>query len=109
MEARPLRLIAAVIGLIVFGWALLASAESREEPVTVSQPDVIIRTVVVEPETVTPFADSLIDWDEQERQSDCLWTFMQDSELELSLEMVWAAGEVADALGGACYLIGEHE
>jgi len=104
-----LRLIAAVIGLIVFGWALLASAESREEPVTVSQPDVIIRTVVVEPETVTPFADSLIDWDEQERQSDCLWTFMQDSELELSLEMVWAAGEVADALGGACYLIGEHE
>jgi hypothetical protein len=109
MEARPLRLIAAVIGLIVFGWALLASAESREEPVTVSQPDVIIRTVVVEPETVTPFADSLIDWDEQERQSDCLWTFMQDSELELSLEMVWAAGEVADALGGACYLIGEDE
>jgi hypothetical protein len=109
MEARPLRLIAAVIGLIVFGWALLASAESRQEPVTVSQPDVIVRTVVVEPETVTPFADSLIDWDEQERQSDCLWTFMQDSELELSLEMVWAAGEVADALGGACYLIGEDE
>jgi len=102
-----LRLIAAVIGLIVFGWALLAAAESRQEPVVVSQPDVIVRTVVVEPETVTPFADSLIDWDEQERQSDCLWTFMQGSELELSLEMVWAAGEVADALGGACYLIGE--
>ena len=102
-----MRLIAAVIGLIVFGWALLAAAESRVEPVTVSQPDVIVRTVVVEPETVTPFADSLIDWDEQERQSDCLWTFMQDSELELTLEMVWAAGEVADALGGACYLIGE--
>jgi hypothetical protein len=103
------RLVGAVIGLVLFGWALLASAESRQEPVTVSQPDVIIRTVEVEPETVTPFADSLIDWDEQERQSDCLWTFMQDSELELSLEMVWAAGEVADALGGACYLIGEHE
>ncbi|HEY7824183.1 MAG TPA: hypothetical protein VIG24_15180 [Acidimicrobiia bacterium] len=104
-----MRLIAAVIALIVFGWALLAAAESRVEPVTVSQPDVIVRTVVVEPETVTPFADSLIDWDEQERQSDCLWTFMQDSELELTLEMVWAAGEVADALGGACYLIGEDE
>ena len=105
-----MRLIAAVIVLIVFGWALLAAAESRVEPVTVvSQPDVIVRTVEVEPETVTPFADSLIDWDEQERQSDCLWTFMQDSELELSLEMVWAAGEVADALGGACYLIGEDE
>jgi len=104
-----MRLVGAVIGLVLFGWALLAAAESRQEPVTVSQPDVIVRTVVVEPETVTPFADSLIDWDEQERQSDCLWTFMKDSELELSLEMVWAAGEVADALGGACYLIGEDE
>jgi hypothetical protein len=105
----PVRLFGAVIGLVVFSWALLASAESREEPVIVSQPDVIIRTVVVEPKTVTPFADSLIDLDEQERQSDCLWTFMQDSELELTLEMVWAAGEVADALGGACYLIGEDD
>ena len=104
-----MRLVGAVIGLVLFGWALLASAESRQEPVTVSQPDVIIRTVVVEPETVTPFADSLIDWDEHERQSDCLWTFMQDFELELTLEMVWAAGEVADAFGGACYLIGEDE
>ena len=104
-----MRLFGAVIGLVVFSWALLASAESREEPVIVSQPDVIIRTVVVEPKTVTPFADSLIDLDEQERQSDCLWTFMQDSELELTLEMVWAAGEVADALGGACYLIGEDD
>ena len=102
-----MKLVAAGIVLIFFGWALLAAAESRQEPVTVSQPQVIVRTVVVEPETVTPFADSLIDWDEQERQSDCLWTFMQDSELELSLEMVWAAGEVADALGGACYLIGD--
>ena len=105
----PVRLFGAVIGLVVFSWALLASAESREEPVIVSQPDVIIRTVEVTPETVTPFADSLIDWDEQDRQSDCLWTFMQDSELELTLEMVWAAGEVADALGGACYLIGEDD
>ena len=105
-----MRLVGAVVGLVLFGWALLAAAESRREPVTVvSQPDVIIRTVEVEPETVTPFADSLIDWDEQERQSDCLWTFMQESELELSFEMVWAAGEVADALGGACYLIGEDD
>jgi hypothetical protein len=103
------RLFGAVIGLVLFGWALLAAAESRIEPVTVPQPQVIIRTVEVTPETETPFADSLIDWDEQERQSDCLWTFMQDSELELTLEMVWAAGEVADALGGACYLIGEDD
>jgi hypothetical protein len=102
-------LFGAVIGLVVFSWALLAAAESREEPVIVSQPEVIIRIVEVTPETETPFADGFIDWDEQERQSDCLWTFMQDSELELTLEMVWAAGEVADALGGACYLIGEDD
>ena len=104
-----MRLFGAVIGLVAFGWALLAAAESRQEPVIVSQPDVIIRTVVVEPETVTPFADSLIDWDEQDRQSDCLWTFMQDSELELTLEMECSSAEVADALGGACYLIGEDD
>ena len=102
-----MRFFGAVIGLVVFSWALLASAESRLEPMTVPQPEVIIRTVEVV--TETPFADGLIDWDEQERQSDCLWTFMQEAELELTFEMVWSAGEVADALGGACYLIGEDD
>ncbi len=105
-----MRLVASVLALIVFGWALVAAAESR-------QPDPDVQVVVVErevrvevePDTVTPFADSLIDWDEVARQEDCLWRFMQDHNLELTFDMVWAANEVTDALGGACFVIGEDD
>jgi hypothetical protein len=105
---RPL---AVTVGLVAFGWALVTSAESR-------QPDRDVQVVVVEREVIvevepelvdTPFADSLIDWDEVARQDDCLWRFMQDHNLEVTFDMVWAASEVTDALGGACFVIGEDE
>ncbi len=103
-----MRLPAAVFGMVAFGWALVFAAESRQTPAP--EPKVIVLTVEVEvdPEP-TPIADSLIDWDEQERQSDCLWRFMQDHNLEVTFDMVWAAGEVTDALGGACLVIGEDD
>jgi len=34
---------------------------------------------------------------------------MVEQQLELTFEMVWAAGEVTDALGGACFVIGEDD
>jgi hypothetical protein len=107
-----MKLVAFVLGMTVFGWALVAAAESRQPGVERE-----IRTVVIEREVeaaveldeATSFADSLIDWDEVDRQNDCLWRFMQDHNLELTFDMVWAASEVTDALGGACFVIGEDD
>jgi len=101
---------AAVVGLILFGWALVAAAESRHdalEPVVVTEVQRV--EVLVEVERDTPFADSLVDWVEVERQEACLWRFIQEQGLELSFEMVWAAGQVTDALGGACRVMGEDD
>ena len=88
---------------------VLLSVQSSET--VTEQTQVVVRGVPVVEETVepepTPIADSRIDWVEQERQNDCLWEFLQQSGVELTLQSVWAAGEWTDALGGACAVIGE--
>ena len=71
-------------------------------PVPVEMPDMAGRTV-------TPILDSFVDWDELDRQNDCLWAFLQGHDVELTLESVWAAGDWTDALGGACLVIGEDD
>jgi hypothetical protein len=103
-----MKVAAAVVGLVVFGWALVASAESRQQA-AVPEVQVIVREVTVEVEVEPKPVNDRIDWDEVERQTDCLWAFMQEQGLELTFDMVWAAGEVTDALGGACLVIGEDE
>jgi hypothetical protein len=107
------KLAGTVIVLTVFGWALVASADARHEalePTVVTKLERIEVLVEVEREWVdTPFADSLVDWAEVERQDGCLWRFMVEHELELSFDMVWAAGEVTGALGGPCKVIGEDD
>jgi hypothetical protein len=62
-----------------------------------------------EPDVETPYADSLVDWVELDRQTDCLWTLLQDAGVDLTLEVVLAAGTWSDALGGACLMIGEDD
>jgi hypothetical protein len=57
----------------------------------------------------TPYADSLADVDEAERQGACLWEWMREQQVEFTLESVVAAGYWTDTLGGACYLIGEDD
>jgi hypothetical protein len=73
--------------------------------------EVPVETVVAlhvdEPET--PYADSMVDVVEAERQGECLWVWMREQQVELTLESVLAAGYWTDALGGACYLIGEDD
>jgi len=102
------RALGVTLGLVAFGWGLVYSAEQRHpEPDTVTVTVTVTEYVTVAPAPVeTPIADSLIDFDELERQTDCLWRFMQDHDLEITFDMVWAASEVTDALGGACYVIG---
>jgi hypothetical protein len=102
--------VAVTVGLMVFGWALVAAAESR---MVLPDPEVVTRVEIVTveaevPEPVeTPYADSLVDWDEHDRQEQCLWRLLQDSGVELTFEVVMAAGVWTDALGGACLVIGD--
>jgi hypothetical protein len=60
-------------------------------------------------EWATPFADSLVDWEALEADTDCLWEFLQAAGVEITLDVVLAAGTWADARGGACQLIGEDD
>jgi hypothetical protein len=52
----------------------------------------------------TPIADALVDWDEVDRQTDCLWELLQSADVEITLEVVLAFGTWADAQGGPCLL-----
>lgn len=79
-------------------------------PVTVTEYEVVVREVTVEPPPVdTPIADSLVDVDEAERQGECLWWWMKEQGVEFTLNSVLAAGYWTDELGGACHLIGEDD
>jgi hypothetical protein len=57
----------------------------------------------------TPYADSLTDVDEAERQGACLWAWMNEQGVEFTLDSVMAAGYWTDVQGGACLLIGEDD
>ena len=112
---KPAFVVPQVIALLAFSWALVAAADARNDakPPTVSNRVVYIpeeRDPPSEDEALpveTPFADALVDFDELERQSDCLWELLQETGVEITLEIVIAAGTWTDALGGACRVIGE--
>lgn len=104
-----------VLGIGAVGGALAVAgvvAAVWPEPRIVYQ--TIVRTVEVEVEpTFEPLPrgehriDDQIDWDEFDRDNDCLFEFLQAEQVPITLEVVWAAGYWADALGGPCVLIGK--
>jgi len=67
------------------------------------------RIATVEEPVSTPVIDSFVDLHEFERQSDCLWTFLQKNEIEITLDNVITAGYWTDMHGGACSMIGEDD
>lgn len=76
--------------------------------------ETVARTVQVYPEPIpTPILDSHIsdaEWEEMERQSECLYVFLRDHfGYDITLERVLAAGAWTDELGGACAMIGEDD
>ena len=105
------QLLAGVCFAAAFGWALLSAADARtveRQPGTITE--VFVREVAVDQLPIeTPIVDALVDLDEFERQSDCLWVFLQAAAVELTVEVVWAAGVWTDAQGGACLVIGEDD
>jgi hypothetical protein len=115
MQVRP---VAVVVALAAFGWALLTAADARHEakPTQVAYQVVTVaseqerseweRALEVE----TPLVDELVDWDEVDRQTECLWVFLTDHfGRDLTMDRVLAAGAWTDALGGACLVIGEDD
>lgn len=110
-----MKLAAAVLGSILFGWALVASAEARHRAAGTATVEYRVVTVEVQPpvdpafEVETPTSDALVDWRELDRQTDCLWTLLQREQVAITFEIVMAAGVWTDALGGACHVIGEDD
>jgi hypothetical protein len=81
-------------------------------PVIVTHYETVVQEVEVQPERVdTPILDSLVkDWDEVERQSDCLFLYLQEHlGYDITLEAVIHAGAWLDILGGPCLVIGEDD
>ena len=76
--------------------------------VVVTEYETIIHEVEREREWVeTPILDSFVDFDEVDRQADCLFEYLrQHVGWEITLERVLAAAEWTDTLGGACLVIG---
>jgi hypothetical protein len=114
---KPALVVAQLLGLLAFSWALVTAADARND----AKPETVAYRVVAIPEETepspwekalaveTPLSDALVDFDELERQTDCLWEYLKASGVEITLEIVLAAGTWTDALGGACFVIGEDD
>jgi len=91
----------------VFATLLVISPDST----VVTNYETVVREVDRYQEWVdTPILDSLVDWDEIDRQTDCLWEFLQAHVgYDITLDAVLAAGYWTDILGGACRVIGEDD
>ena len=54
----------------------------------------------------TPYADSLVDFDEVERDTDCLWVILREQfGWDITMERVTAAALWTYELGGACAVL----
>jgi hypothetical protein len=108
--------VVAVVAFAAFGWALVTAADARHDAKPPLYETVVVTQVQSEQseweqalDVETPLTDALVDWPEVERQTDCLWKLLEAHEIEITLEVVMAAGTWTDALGGACLVIGEDD
>ena len=110
------RQLAALIGTLAFGWALVTAADARNQGSVQIAYETVVREIYVSPTfedamlIETPAIDSLIsddEWGELDRQADCLYDFLREHVgYEITLDAVVAAGYWTDVLGGACAVIG---
>ena len=59
-------------------------------------------------EVETPIVDALVDWDKVDRETDCLWEFLQAQNVDITMRAVLAAGEWLEVNGGACVAVGRE-
>jgi hypothetical protein len=97
---RPLRSgILVGVGLVAGSWFGTPSTG-----VTVTVPETVVVEVRPAPEP-TPIVDRLVDWEQVDRDSDCLWDFLQQHRIEITLANVITAGDWTDMHGGACAMM----
>ena len=95
------------------GWMAVGAAISWYAAPT--QTETYYQTIVKEVPAVrvpaeTPYADSLVDWEEHHRETDCLWVILQDRfGYDITMDRVTAAALWTHELGGACHLIGGED
>jgi len=105
-----IRNVAVALAGLSCGWAL--ATVMQEEPAPQVHYQVVVRTVEVDVEPQPepePLTEVSLDADEYERETECLWEFMQKHELDMDVGMVWAATEATRMFGGACYLMGDED
>lgn len=73
------------------------------------QYETIVRTVYAEKDSEPRKHLMPHEIEEAERQGICLWQFMKDRDIQITLNNVLVSGEWTDIRGGACYLIGEDD
>jgi len=101
--------LAALAIIAAAGWTFGFYQMSRPAAVLVERHIEFVEVQVPFEDVETPIADSLIDFDELERESECLWEYLQEAGVEITFRNVVAAGDWTAALGGACLLIGETD
>lgn len=111
-SAMTLALVSLLFALIAFGWALVTAADARNAADPVVR--IVYETILVPVERTwqdvvdveTPVIDSMIsddEWDRIERESDCLFEYLQATVgWEITAERVLAAAQWLETLGGAC-------
>lgn len=106
---RAVRYVAVVLAGMSAGFVL--ATVTQEQPVPQTAHQVIVRTVhvEVEPEPEPAAVEAPMDVDAYERETECLWEFIQKHELDMDVGMVWAATEATRQFGGACYLMGDED
>ena len=106
---RSLRILAVVWAVLALaGWSVALVLLARDTPAQTAH-QVFVREVTPEWDAYTFAVDARLDLDELDRQGHCLWEFMREHGVEVTLENVFVVGDYTDVMGGACYLIGEDD
>jgi hypothetical protein len=97
-------IVALTVGLLV-GWATGPAKVVTERDTVVLQTPMPAMSSWEEALTwETPLIDALVDWEQVDRDTDCLWELLQEAQVEITLDVVLAFGTWADAQGGPCVL-----
>ena len=71
---------------------------------------VVTETVRVQVEwEPTPYADSLVDWDRQAAEEECLWLLLKAGGWDITYKNVVTLSDWAALNGGACGMLGEDD
>jgi len=89
---------------VVIGWM------AAPGPALVTEYQIVHREVTSVPEPVhewqpTPYADSLVDWEQQDRDEQCLWDLLQAGGWDITYSNVVTLSDWARMNGGPCRML----